>query len=130
MLEDIDKNLGVLIVDDQALTRDMVKSIIRQLGFANLYLAENGTRAMEILDTNKIDLIICDWNMPRMKGIEVLRAIKNNPKYKKVKFVMLTAEAYRESVKEAMNLKVDGYIAKPFTAKQLEESLVKVLRDN
>jgi two-component system chemotaxis response regulator CheY len=127
MLEDVDKNLNVLIVDDQGLTRDMVRSIMRQLGFCNLNTAENGIRALEIISTHWIDLIICDWNMPLMKGIDLLRQVRSNEKYNKVKFIMLTAEAYKESVKEAASLRVDGYIAKPFTAQQLTASLAKIL---
>ncbi len=128
MLDDIDKTLSILIVDDQALTRDMVKSIMRQYGFSDLSIAENGSRALEILERNKIDLVICDWNMPSMKGIDLLRIVRSTPKFSKVRFIMLTAEAYRESVKEAANLKVDGYIAKPFTAKQLGDSLRSVFK--
>lgn len=126
MIEDIDKNISILVVDDHALTRDMVRTILRQFGFSEVIAAENGEKALEKLQEVRFDLVICDWNMPNVSGIEVLRKVRASPKYDHIKFLMLTAEAYRESVKEAASLKVDGYIAKPFTAAQLGENIARV----
>ena len=127
MIENVDKSINILIVDDHALTRDMVRVILRQFGFVNVTTAENGQKALERLQEVKFELVICDWNMPEMKGIDLLRAMRASPKYSSIKFIMLTAEAYKESVKEAVNLKVSGYIAKPFTAAQLGEQIQKVM---
>lgn len=123
MLENVDKSINILVVDDHPLTRDMVRTILRQFGFTNLATAETGKKALERLQEVTFDLIVCDWNMPLMSGLEVLRVVRSTPKYKSVRFIMLTAEAYRESVKEAASLNVDGYIAKPFTASQLGEQI-------
>ena len=111
------------MVDDHSLTRDMVRVILRQFGFINIVTAEHGQRALERLQESKVDLVICDWNMPNMTGIEVLRAVRATAKFNDIKFIMLTAEAYRDSVKEAASLKVDAYIAKPFTAQQLGDQI-------
>ena len=129
MIENVDKSISILVVDDHSLTRDMVRVILRQFGFSNISTAENGLRAIERLNETKIDLVICDWNMPSMSGIEVLRAIRSSHRYNEIKFIMLTAEAYRESVKEAASLHVNAYIAKPFTAQQLGEQ-ISVVFDN
>lgn len=126
MIENVDKSISILVVDDHSLTRDMVRVILRQFGFLNISTAENGLRAIERLNETKIDLVICDWNMPSMSGIEVLRAIRSSQKYNDIKFIMLTAEAYRDSVKEAASLHVNAYIAKPFTANQLGEQISAV----
>lgn len=126
-IDNVNKNITILVVDDYALTRDMVKSILRQIGFTNVIGAEDGRFALDILSDTKVDLVICDWNMPHMSGLEVLQEIRSKPVHQSLPFLMLTAEAYRENVVEAMKAGVSDYIVKPFTAQTLSDKLAAVL---
>ena len=126
-IDSIDKDIGILVADDYALTRDMIRSILKQHGFQNIVVAEDGKKAMERLRVDAIALVICDWNMPMMSGIEVLRAVRGDTRLKDLPFLMLTAEAYRENVKEAAEVGVTDYISKPFTAQVLIEKIVSAI---
>ena len=126
-LSTFDKSMKVLVVDDYALTRDMVKAILRQLGFQNIVGVEDGVLALQAIREEKIGLVICDWNMPRLSGLGVLREVRSIEKEKDLPFLMLTAEAYRENVVEAMKAGVSDYVVKPFTAQALSEKIEKVL---
>ncbi len=128
ILKDVDGATKVLVVDDYALTRDMVKSILRQLGFVNILAAEDGAMALQLLREEKVGLIICDWNMPRMSGLALLREVRGDEKLKAVPFLMLTAEAYRENIVEAVKAGVTDYIVKPFTSQVLAEKIESVLK--
>jgi two-component system, chemotaxis family, chemotaxis protein CheY len=122
-LDAIDKNISILIADDYALTRDMVRSILKQYGFGNVLAVEDGRRALEKIREMPLDLVICDWNMPGMSGLEVLRAVRADQRFRKLRFLMLTAESYRENVVEALKAGVSDYMVKPFTAMVLAEKL-------
>jgi len=121
------ENVTVLVVDDHSYTRDMVRSILKAIGFTNVLGAENGYAAMQVLEEERIGLIICDWNMPDMSGIEVLRVVKDDDRWKHIPFIMLTAEVYKENVGEALKVGVSDYIAKPFTADLLTQKVKEVL---
>ena len=129
MPDAIDKTVKVLVVDDYPLTRDMVKSILRQLGFLNIASAEDGAMALHMLREERFGLVICDWNMPRLSGLAVLREVRAEERNKDLPFLMLTAEAYKENVVEAMKAGVSGYIVKPFTSQILSEKVTKVLKE-
>ena len=126
-IANVDKSIKVLVVDDYALTRDMVKSILRQLGFANIVGVEDGVMALQALRDEKFGLVICDWNMPRLSGLAVLRDLRTGDRNKDVPFLMLTAEAYRENIVEAMKAGVSDYVVKPFTSAVLSEKIGLVL---
>ncbi len=117
----------ILVVDDHALTRDMVRMILKGLGFSDVTTAENGEVAFEAVKASYFDLIICDWNMPRFTGLELLTAVRTDKDFESTPFLMLTAEAYRDSVKAALDAGVTDYIAKPFTAGVLGEKVLKAL---
>lgn len=126
-LDSIDKSLSILIADDHQLTREMVRTILKQLGFVNVVAVENGRKALEYLSAEKVDLMICDWNMPGFTGLEVLRRVRATAKTKDLKFLMLTAEAYQENVVEAVKAGVTDYIVKPFTSQTIVEKLEAIL---
>lgn len=126
----IEKRVRILVVDDHALTRNMVKSILKGLGYDHVYQAENGEAAVRRIFEGNIDLVICDWNMPGLTGIDVLKEVRADDAYKKLPFLMLTAEAYRENIAEAMRYGVSDYISKPFTSEVLGEKLSAVLKKN
>jgi two-component system chemotaxis response regulator CheY len=121
------KDLTVLIVDDFLTMRRIVRKILRDLDFQNIIEAEDGTAALEVLKSTKIDLIVSDWNMPKMTGLELLKEVRGNDKFKDTPFLMVTAEAQKENIVEAVKARVSNYIVKPFTAATLEEKLVKIV---
>mgnify|MGYP000560221990 FL=1 len=124
------KDMKVLVVDDFATMRRIVKNILRELDFKDIVEAENGAAAVKILESQDIDLIVSDWNMPKMTGLELLKWVRANDKTKDLPFLMVTAEAQKENVVEAVKAKVSNYIVKPFTAAVMAEKLAKILPQN
>ncbi|WP_456433547.1 chemotaxis response regulator CheY [Thermosulfuriphilus sp.] len=125
----IDPNMKILIVDDFATMRRIVKNILSQLGFKNFIEADDGTTAWEILQKEKIDLIVSDWNMPKMTGLELLKKVRADERLKDLPFLMVTAEAQKENIIEAVKHKVSQYIVKPFTAETMGEKIKKIFGD-
>ncbi|MFH1135809.1 MAG: chemotaxis response regulator CheY [Pseudomonadota bacterium] len=121
-----DKNMKVLVVDDFSTMRRIVKNILRQIGLNNILEADDGTSAISVLERERIDLIISDWNMPTMTGIELLRQVRASEELKHIPFLMVTAEAQQENIIEAVKAKVSNYIVKPFTADTLNEKIEKI----
>lgn len=122
----LDPNLKILVVDDFATMRKIIKNILGQLGFKNIIEADDGTTAWEILQKEPVDLIISDWNMPKMPGIELLKKVRSDEKLKDTPFLMVTAEAQKENIIEAAKYRVNQYIIKPFTPETLKEKLQKI----
>ena len=122
----MDLNMDVLIVDDFATMRRILKNILRQIGFTNIYEADNGKNALNILKKQKFDLILCDWNMPEMSGLELLNEVRSDNELKDTPFVMVTAEAQKNNIIEAVQAGVSNYVVKPFTAETINGKLKKV----
>jgi len=121
-----DPNMRVLIVDDFSTMRRIVRNILRQLGIANVVEADDGTTAWDILNREKIDFIVSDWNMPKMPGIDLLRKVRATEQFADLPFLMVTAEAQQENIIEAAQAKVSNYIVKPFTADTLKQKIDKI----
>ena len=121
-----DKNMRILSVDDFSTMRRIVKNILKQLGYTNVDEAENGAAAMDAMREKRYDLVISDWNMPVKTGIELLREVRADPELQEIPFLMVTAEAEKDNVVEAMQAGVNNYVLKPFTAKILEEKLAGI----
>ncbi|MDH4320819.1 MAG: chemotaxis response regulator CheY [Desulfobulbaceae bacterium] len=121
-----DFNMKVLVVDDFATMRRIVKNILVQLGFKNIIEADDGTSALEILQKEKVDLIISDWNMPKMTGLDLLKTVRGDANLAATPFIMVTAEAQQDNIIAAVKAKVSQYIVKPFTADTLAEKLNKI----
>jgi two-component system chemotaxis response regulator CheY len=121
-----DKNMRILSVDDFSTMRRIVKNILKQLGYTNVDEAENGATAIDAMREKKYDLVISDWNMPVKTGIEFLKEVRADPELKETPFLMVTAEAEKDNVVEAMQAGVSNYVLKPFTAKILEEKLAGI----
>ncbi|WP_428564967.1 MAG: response regulator [Solidesulfovibrio sp. DCME] len=121
--------LSILVVDDQLPMRKTVVYILRQLGYRNVTAAEDGDIAWNIINTSPVDLVLLDWNMPRMSGISLLRRIRASDAYAKLPVVMLTAEANEEHVIAAVQAGVTNYVVKPFSpgvlGKKIQEALGK-----
>ena len=119
--------MRVLVVDDFATMRKIIKNVLRQINMDNVVEAENGKHALSVLRNDSIEFIISDWIMPEMTGIEFLRACKEDEAIKNIPFVMVTAEAQKDSVLEAIKAGVDNYIVKPFTPEKLKEVIGKTM---
>lgn len=117
--------MRVLVVDDFATMRKIIKNVLKQINIENTVEAENGRQALQTLKSDSVDLIISDWIMPEMTGIEFLRACKDDPSIKNIPFIMVTAEAQKDSVVEAIKGGVDNYIVKPFTPEKLQDAIDK-----
>nr|MBF0220737.1 response regulator [Desulfobulbaceae bacterium] len=118
------KSLRVLVVDDDRATRRVIKYSLNKMGHSFIHEAPDGDTALAIIDVNPIfDLIISDLNMPRMNGLQLLKAIRALPSYKETPFIMLTAEGTQSHIVEAAQAKVSQYIIKPFTHDSLEEKI-------
>ena len=124
----MDTSIKILIVDDFATMRRILKNILKQLGFKNLVEADDGTTAWDVLEGQGIDLIISDWNMPKMTGLELLKKVRASDTYKSIPFLMVTAEAQKQNVIEAVQAGVSNYIVKPFTAEAISDKLDKILK--
>ena len=121
------KNLKFLVVDDFSTMRRIVKNLLNDLGYANVTEADDGKTALPILQAGGIDFLVTDWNMPGMPGLDLLKAVRADPKLAKMPVLMLTAEAKREQIIEAAQAGVSGYVIKPFTAITLKEKIDKIL---
>jgi two-component system, chemotaxis family, chemotaxis protein CheY len=115
-----------LVVDDFSTMRRIVKNLLHDLGYANVTEADDGKTALPMLQAGNYDFLITDWNMPGMPGIDLLQAVRSDPKLAKLPVLMLTAEAKREQIVRAAQAGVSGYVIKPFTAVTLKEKLDKI----
>ncbi|MDY6941623.1 MAG: chemotaxis response regulator CheY [Pseudomonadota bacterium] len=122
----MDKNMKILVVDDFSTMRRIVKNLLGELGLTNVVEADDGKTALPILQSSRIDLVITDWNMPGVTGIELLKSIRSDPSLTAIPVLMVTAEAKREQIVNAAQAGVNGYIIKPFTAATLKEKLEKI----
>jgi len=122
----MDKNMNILVVDDFSTMRRIVKNLLSEIGFNNIVEADDGKTALPILENGGIDFLVTDWNMPGMPGIDLLKAVRADPKLSSLPVLMVTAEAKREQIMEAAQAGVNGYVVKPFTADTLKEKVDKV----
>ena len=123
-----DKNTRFLVVDDYESMRKVVIKNLNSMGYVNVFQAANGQEALRTLEfTPSIKVVITDWNMPVMPGIELLRAIRANDKYKDLPVLMITAEIARHQVQEAAEAGVSDFLVKPFTTGGLQAKLDKIL---
>ncbi len=122
-------DMKILVVDDFPTMRRIVKTLLKQLGYANIIEAEDGEQAYKVLkSTPDIEFIVSDWNMPNMTGLELLKTVRADDKLKHLPFLMVTAEAEKENIIEAVKSGVSNYVVKPFTAATLKEKMAKVFQ--
>lgn len=121
----------ILIADDMPTIRDLVKNQLKALGYKSILEATDGEQALQLLIANnvpgsQIELVISDWNMPKMTGLEFLKQVRASQEWVNLPFVLLTSESERDQVTEAILAGVSQYIVKPFAAKSFEEKLRSV----
>lgn len=124
----LNKNMKILVVDDFSTMRRIVRNLLVELGFAGNLIqeADDGEAAIAMLKAQPFDMVVTDWNMPNMTGIELLRAIRADAGLKHLPVLMVTAEAKKENIIEAAQAGASGYVVKPFTAATLDEKLKKI----
>jgi len=124
----VDKNMRILIVDDYKTMLRIIRNLLRQLGFNNIDEATDGSMALQVLRSgNTYGLVISDWNMEPMTGLQLLREVRADPHLKSLPFIMVTAESKTENVIAAKQAGVSNYIVKPFNAETLRTKMASVL---
>ncbi len=122
----LDLKMKVLVVDDFSTMRRIVKNILKQIGYSDIDEAEDGNSALARLRQGGYGLVVSDWNMPNMTGLDLLKAIRADNALSKMPVLMVTAEAKKENVLDAIKAGVDNYVVKPFTADVLKEKIEKI----
>ena len=117
-----------LVVDDFSTMRRIIKNFLNDLGYHNVQEADDGLSALPMLKTGNFDFLITDWNMPGMPGLDMLKAVRADPKIGQMPVLLLTAEAKREQIVEAAAAGVNGYVVKPFTSQTLRDKLDKIIQ--
>lgn len=122
-------NVSVLVVDDAPFIRDLIKKALRSY-FPGLQIEEavNGSKARQVLERGRFDLILCDWEMPEMSGLELLQWFREQSGQSKTPFIMVTSRGDRENVVQAIQAGVSDYVGKPFTNEQLISKVSKALQ--
>lgn len=122
----MNKSIKILVVDDFPTMRRIVRNLLKDLGYDNVEEAEDGQIGLSKLQGGNFDLVVSDWNMPNMDGLELLKAIRADAALAKIPLLMVTAEAKKENIVAAAQAGASGYVVKPFTAAVLEEKLNKI----
>lgn len=123
----IDMHMPILIVDDYKTMLRIIRNLLKQLGFDNVEEATDGSAALAKLRDKSFSLVISDWNMEPMTGIQLLREVRADSKLKELPFIMITAESKSENVIAAKEAGVSNYIVKPFNAATLKQKLTTIL---
>jgi two-component system chemotaxis response regulator CheY len=123
----MNSNMNVLIVDDYKTMLRIIRNLLKQIDFENVEEASDGAEALAKLQAGNFDLIISDWNMEPMTGLQLLQHVRSDPKLKATPFIMVTAESKTENVIVAKQAGVSNYIVKPFNAETLRAKIQKVL---
>ena len=122
-------NPAILIVEDAIFVRNFVMIALRTMGMTNVTEADNGKEALEELNKKSYDLILSDWHMPEMEGIELLKAVRADEKLQNIPFLMLTSDVSVENVRDAVNAGVSDYLAKPFRHAPLIKKVRRLLEN-
>ena len=126
-MSQVDFNMSILVVDDYKTMLRIIRNLLKQLGFNNIDEASDGSVALQKLRDKKYGLVISDWNMEPMSGLQLLKEVRADSKLNDVPFIMVTAESKSENVVAAKEAGVTNYIIKPFNAETLKQKLTAVL---
>ena len=119
-------NMKILVVDDHESMRRIEKQILNDLGYPNVDMADDGSTALPMLQAGNYDFVISDWNMPRMEGLELLRAIRADARLTKTPVLLVTAESKKEKIIEAVKAGVNDYVVKPFNAEIIKAKIARI----
>lgn len=123
----VDMNMNILIVDDYKTMLRIIENLLKQLGFKNIHQATDGSMALKILRESHFGMVISDWNMQPMTGLQLLKEVRADDKLKTTPFIMITAESKTENVVAAKEAGVNNYIVKPFNAETLKQKITAVI---
>ena len=123
----IDRSINVLIVDDYKTMLRIIRNLLKQINFNNVEEASDGTEALQKLRAGQFGLVISDWNMEPMTGLQLLQEVRSDTRLKPTPFIMVTAESKAENIVAAKQAGVSNYIVKPFNAETLQSKIEKVL---
>ena len=121
-----DLKMKILVVDDHESMRRIEKQILNDLGYANVDMADDGATALPMLMSGNYDFVITDWNMPKMEGIDLLKAIRADKRIGKTPVLLVTAESKKERIVEAAQAGVNDYVVKPFNADILSAKISRI----
>jgi two-component system chemotaxis response regulator CheY len=119
-------SISVLVVDDQLTMRALIRNALQQIGFKDIREAPDGEEALKLMLAKPANLVVSDFNMPRMDGLALLRAVRAHPPIRQTAFIMLTGRADRELVQRAVQFGVNNYCVKPFTVQGLRDKIEQV----
>ena len=122
----VNVNMKILVVDDSATMRRIVANVLSMLGFANITTAINGKEALQALGSDDFDLVVSDWKMEPINGLDLLKKIRGDEKLKDLPFIMLSAESDKRSIIETINNGVSEYIVKPFSKETLKGKIQNI----
>ncbi|MDP8223585.1 MAG: response regulator [Candidatus Lernaella stagnicola] len=123
----VDPNIKILCVDDFSTMRRIIKSLLRQIGLHQVVEADGGATALEILKNEPIELIISDWSMPKVSGLELLRAVRADDRYRLLPFLMIASEEEKDHRANAMESGANEFLVKPFKAHALRVVIEKLI---
>ncbi|HPD33118.1 MAG TPA: response regulator [Bacteroidota bacterium] len=119
-----------LIVDDSPTMRRIVINSLRASGWNDFNEASDGEEALNILESDEIDFVITDWNMPNINGLELTKAIRRHPKFNEMPILMVTTRGLKDDIIEALKARVNNYVVKPFTPQILKEKIESIIESN
>jgi two-component system, chemotaxis family, chemotaxis protein CheY len=117
----------ILIVDDILSMRSLTKAILREAGFTHVFDAPDGQEALKLMRKVKVNIVVCDWNMPVMSGLEFFKAVQEEPKLAGTPFIMLTSSSEGSKVKEAIDAGITSYMIKPYKPADLVKKINSLL---
>jgi len=121
-------DLKFLVVDDSVTMRRIVLNSLKGLGYSQFLEAGDGKEAIDVLNANdSISFVITDWNMPNVSGLDLVKAIRQHPKYSTIPILMVTTRGVKDDIMEALHAKVNNYVIKPFTPQILKEKIEQIL---
>jgi two-component system, chemotaxis family, chemotaxis protein CheY len=123
----VGSSVRILVVDDFATMRRIIRNYLVDLGYTNILEADDGKTALPVLQSGQVDLLITDWNMPGMPGPELLREVRRDPTTAKIPVLMVTAGVKREHMVEAIANGADGFVLKPFSVQTLKDEIERIL---
>lgn len=122
----VNKDIKILVVDDSVGIRLAAKKVFQSLGYKNVTAADDGTTALAELKKAPFDLVVADWNMPNMSGVELLKEMKSDSSLDQIPFLLVTGEENQESLMEAMKAGISNFMTKPYNAKVLSEKIERI----
>ena len=122
----VSKNIRILVVDDSIGIRLAAKKIFQKLGYLQVSIADDGTTALEELKKGKFELVVSDWNMPKMSGIDLLKAMRADESLEKIPFLLVTGDDDQDNIMAAIKAGINNFMTKPYDAMVLSEKIERI----